>query len=444
MKEVLNHIERLKVVFDKLQPLSTEHQQRLDKKFRMEWNFNSNHIEGNTLTYGETELLLIFDQTKGNHELREYEEMKGHDVALKLIYDLANDNERQLSEKFIRELNEILLVRPFFKEAITPDGQQTRREIKIGAYKSFPNSVLLQNGEIFHYPSPAETPPLMNDLMTWYNEVVINKNLQAVEVAAELHYKFVCIHPFDDGNGRIARLLMNYHLLKNNYPPVIIKTADKKNYLFALREADTGNIEAFKNYIAEQLIWSYEISVKAGKGESIDEVGDWEKKINLLKRDLTIKPVADKAKNIHTTREILINSVNPLIEAILVNIDKFSELYQKTDTYFTYNEKSPIPNQTMEEVFGMIYAFEDDINKLEFSVELRNFKKNGVDIFNSFYRVIFYFSELTYSILLENDSTDSIKKLNSEYLSNEEINLFVNIITEKIYSQILKRTKNIQ
>jgi Fic family protein len=265
VKDLLKHIAELKKQFAPLQPLSIENQQRLNKKFRLEWNFNSNHIEGNTLTYGETELLLIFDQTKGNHELREYEEMKGHDIALKLIYDLAADNERQLTEKFIREINEILLVRPFYKEAITPDGQQTRRQIKIGEYKSFPNSVLLQNGEIFHYPSPAETPAMMDDLMKWYNEASLNKNLQPVEVAAELHYKFVYIHPFDDGNGRIARLLMNFHLLKNNYPPVIIKTADKKKYLFALREADTGNIEAFKNYIAEQLVWSYEISIKAAQ-----------------------------------------------------------------------------------------------------------------------------------------------------------------------------------
>ncbi len=121
----MEHINGLKKQLAQLQPLSIENKQRLDKKFRMEWNFNSNHIEGNTLTYGETELLLIFDLTKGNHELREYEEMKRHDVALKLIYDLANDKERQLTEKFIREINEILLVRPFYKEAITPDGQQT-------------------------------------------------------------------------------------------------------------------------------------------------------------------------------------------------------------------------------------------------------------------------------------------------------------------------------
>ena len=75
MKELLKHIESLQKTFAGLQPLSPENQQKLNKKFRLEWNYNSNHIEGNTLTYGETELLLIFGETKGNHEFREYEEM---------------------------------------------------------------------------------------------------------------------------------------------------------------------------------------------------------------------------------------------------------------------------------------------------------------------------------------------------------------------------------
>ncbi len=380
MKDILEHINGLKKQLAQLQPLSIENQQRLDKKFRMEWNFNSNHIEGNTLTYGETELLLIFDLTKGNHELREYEEMKGHDVALKLIYDLAEDKERQLTEKFIREINEILLVRPFYKEAITPDGQQTRREIKIGAYKSFPNSVLLQNGEIFHYPSPAETPAMMNDLMNWYNETSLNKKLQPVEVAAELHYKFVCIHPFDDGNGRIARLLMNYHLLKNDCPPVIIKTADKKNYLFALREADTGNIEAFKSYIAEQLIWSYEISVKAGKGENIDEAGDWEKKIELLKKETIRKPEATKEKGIETTRDIFTNSLKPLIQELLSKSDSLKDFYQKSDLSLNFNNQISSSDNIQDLLLSTLSILDKKINSIEFSQNFRNFKKNGTTL----------------------------------------------------------------
>ena len=250
MKRLLQQIAHLQNQLKKLQPLNKELQQKLDKKFRLECNFNSNHIEGNTLTYGETELLLIFDLTKGNHQLREYEEMKGHDIALRLVYDLAVDLERNLNENFIRQLNKLLLVRPYFKEAITSDGQATRREIEVGVYKSFSNSVRLQNGEIFNYPTPLETPLLMHDLMQWY----INNEEEAIIVAADLHYKFVCIHPFDVGNGRVARLLMNYHLLKNNLPPIVIPSIDKKKYLRASQEADAGYLDSFRTYIANLLL----------------------------------------------------------------------------------------------------------------------------------------------------------------------------------------------
>jgi Fic family protein len=161
--------EKLKVLRG-FEPLKPEDQQRLDKKFRLEFNYNSNHIEGNTLTYGETELLLIFDKTTGDHDKREYDEMEAHDVALKMVQSEAADPERPLTEQFIRSLNQCLLVKPFWKEAITEDGQSTRKKITPGQYKSSPNSVRLQNGEIFHYASPQETPAKMEELVAWYNK----------------------------------------------------------------------------------------------------------------------------------------------------------------------------------------------------------------------------------------------------------------------------------
>ena len=148
MATVLDIVDKLTDELKALQPLKGEYQEKLDKKFRLEFSYNSNHLEGNTLTYGETELLLIFDETKGNHPLREYEEMKAHDVAYKLIEEWAKETERPLTEQHIKNLNEVILVRPYWKEASTADGQNTRREIKVGDYKEHPNSVRLANGEI--------------------------------------------------------------------------------------------------------------------------------------------------------------------------------------------------------------------------------------------------------------------------------------------------------
>src|SRR4051812_41291704 len=115
----LDKIRDLQKHLKSLQPLTPENQNKLDKKFRLEFNYNTNHIEGNTITYSETELLLIFDDAKGNHSLRELEEMKGSDVAFQLIQELAAEKERPLSEQTIKYLNQVILVRPFWKDAIT-------------------------------------------------------------------------------------------------------------------------------------------------------------------------------------------------------------------------------------------------------------------------------------------------------------------------------------
>jgi len=248
-------IDALQAELHSYYPLPEEIQDKIDKKFRLEFNYNSNHIEGNTLTYGETALYLFFDEVgKNPHTGREYEEMRASDVALKLVAEQARNKEQELTETFIKRLNDIILVRAYWKDAITPDGQTTKREISIGEYKKYPNSVRLQNGEIFHYTSPLDTAPQMTDMVTWFREELEKKELHPVELAALLHYRFVRIHPFDDGNGRISRLLMNYVLLYNDFPPVIIKSSDKRNYLAALHDADVGELESFVNYVAEQLV----------------------------------------------------------------------------------------------------------------------------------------------------------------------------------------------
>ncbi|MCD4746370.1 MAG: Fic family protein [Bacteroidales bacterium] len=253
----IKKIEILKKQVVALLPLKSEDEKRLKKKYRLEFNYNSNHLEGNTLTYGQTQLLLFYDKSSGDVPVSDIEEMKAHDVALSQIEEMSIDKERFLTEQFIKELNKIILVKPYWKDAITYDGTPTRKKIEIGTYKTTPNSVQLRNGEIHEYASPSETPAKMNDLMAWYNENV-NK-IHPVQLAAEFHYRFVCIHPFDDGNGRVARLLMSYILLRNGYPPVIVKSEDKENYLTALQKADSGDLITLIEYIEKQLIWSLEL-----------------------------------------------------------------------------------------------------------------------------------------------------------------------------------------
>ncbi|MCL2098372.1 MAG: Fic family protein [Bacteroidales bacterium] len=207
----------------------------------IDFNYNSNHLEGNTLTYGQTKLLLLFGDTIGNASIQDYEEMKAHNVGLELMKVEAKDKNRKLSEHFIRELNQTILVRDFYKTSRAGD---FRYKINVGVYKTRPNSVITPTGEIFDYASPEETPALMSDLIDWYRDEEERERLKIEELAALFHYRYIRIHPFEDGNGRIARLLVNYILLRHNYPMLVIRTDDRNNYLKILHQCDqlTGKV----------------------------------------------------------------------------------------------------------------------------------------------------------------------------------------------------------
>ena len=332
--DIFDYIDQLSATYHSLLPMSPENQRRWDKKVRLEFNYNSNHIEGNTLTYGETELLLLFDETHGSRPMRDYEEMKAHDVAFQKIKEWATDTETPLTEQDIKNLNQIILVQPFWKNAITPDGQPTRRQITVGNYKTQPNSVRLPNGELFEYTAPQEVPIKMQELMEWYRDE--QTTLHPVTLAAMFHYKFVCIHPFDDGNGRVSRLLMNYVLLAHKLPPVVIKSSDKQNYLHALHLADTGQYEAFIRYIAEQVVHSLEMAIKAAKGESIEEPDDLDKEIALVARQLqhqeTYKTPQQVLNVFHWAQQKLLAPC----EAVL---QKFDKLFQEKKRVRKVNHK---------------------------------------------------------------------------------------------------------
>ena len=147
----MENIEELYKEWLSLQPVKQELKRQMDQQFMIDFNYNSNHLEGNTLTYGQTKLLLIFGDTIGNANMQDYEEMKAHNVGLELMKVAAMDKERMLSETFIRELNQTILVRDFWKMS---RGGDFRYQIKVGVYKTRPNSVITPTGEVFDYASP--------------------------------------------------------------------------------------------------------------------------------------------------------------------------------------------------------------------------------------------------------------------------------------------------
>ncbi len=445
---MIRQLESLITEYKKLQPLSEETQKKLDQKFRLEFNFNSNHLEGNTLTYGETKLLLIFDQVKSNHEMRELEEMKAHDVALAMIKHEASEKDKPLTERFIRELNQTILVQDFWKDAITADGQNTRRKIKVGQYKEYPNSVIQSNGEIFEYASPQETPIFMGELVDWYNSEVEKGELTAIQLAALLHYRYIRIHPFDDGNGRVARLLVNYVLFRYDLPPIIIKSEDKKEYLRALQQADSGDLEAFVNYMINQLAWSVDISIKAAKGESIEEQNDWEKQLSLLKNGIGYEEnkVIKESKN--SIENILNTIIEPFIKIYEQKLSQFDSLFIEHDFGAYWNDikfKNDDFPQFLIDLHDASKKQEDNNKKLtkaqNFSVYYRfvNLQSPRIKKILHSNTISFRFEKNTYTIKF---GETTISKLYNDLLTEDEMNEIISIIAKDLLEQIKKITEN--
>lgn len=221
-----------------LQPLTEDEQIRLSRKFTVEFNYNSNHIEGNTLTYGQTEILLLFGKVIAEAEMRDLEEMKASNVGLKMMQSEAKDFRKPLTEIFIRTLHQTLIREDYTVHRTLPGGVQTSYTIHAGCYKTRPNSVVTRYGDKFEYASPEETPALMHDLVAWYNEAEQSGQYTPMQLAILFHYRYIRIHPFEDGNGRIARLMVNFILARHGLPMMVVRSSMKQQYLESLHKAD--------------------------------------------------------------------------------------------------------------------------------------------------------------------------------------------------------------
>ena len=221
-----------------LQPLSERDRELLSRRFTIDFNYNSNHIEGNTLTYGQTEILLLFGKIVGEAEVKDVQEMTASNVGLKMMLEEAQLNDVPLTQNFIRTLHKTLLREDYTVFHNLPGGQTTSYTIHAGIYKTRPNSVITRYGDRFEYASPEETPALMTDLIDWYNEAEHSGKFTPIELAAIFHYRYIRIHPFEDGNGRIARLMVNYILSRHGYPMIVVRSRKINEYLEALHKTD--------------------------------------------------------------------------------------------------------------------------------------------------------------------------------------------------------------
>ena len=228
---LIDSVEQKKAQLDRARPLSVAALAQLQKHYDIELTYTSNAIEGNTLTLRETAEVIEHGITVGGKSLRDHLEAVDHYEAVQWMRELAARTE-PIGESTVSELHRRIVARS--QPAIA------------GIYSQLPRRIA---GSPVVFPNPAKIPALMEEFGAWLNAAPPDP-----ATVFEAHFRLTEIHPFGDGNGRTARLLMNLLLVRGGYPPVAVRPQDRKTYLDALERGSlAGDLRPFQNFMHEQL-----------------------------------------------------------------------------------------------------------------------------------------------------------------------------------------------
>src|SRR5579863_8655693 len=218
---------------DRLRPLPAEALSKLEHYYDLEITYTSNAIEGNSLSPVETTLVIEQGVTISGKPLKDHLEAIDHYDAIRYVRELAREN-TPLTESDVRNLHRLVV-------------QRSRPDIA-GRYADLARFVRTETGR-YDFPSPAEIPALMGDFAKWLGAAP-----ETPEAAFTAHRRLVDIHPFNDGNGRTARLLMNLVLIRGGYPPLAVRPEDRPAYIRSLQQAQAGQgAESFNSLLYRRL-----------------------------------------------------------------------------------------------------------------------------------------------------------------------------------------------
>lgn len=244
MKSISHQLDEKKRRLDQYRPFPRELVQNLDEWFKVELTYTSNAIEGNTLSRQETALVVEKGMTVEGKTVTEHLEALSHARALERIKPWGQKTRKEITERMILEIHETLLQPIDFQNA--------------GHYR---NVAVRIAGSTVVLPNPAKVPDLMKEFVVWLHSDRLD---HTAKIAADAHLKLVTIHPFTDGNGRTARLLMNLLLRQAGYPPALIRKEDRKRYLISLEQAQRHyQYDSYYQVIYEAVERSLDIYLEA-------------------------------------------------------------------------------------------------------------------------------------------------------------------------------------
>lgn len=323
---IYGRLTEKKQILDGYRPLPLALVKNLEDWFRVELTYTSNAIEGNTLTRRETAVVIEKGLTVGGKSLREHLEATNHARAIDFIQTLIAKKPTQFNAHDVLDIHSLIL--------------KSIDDENAGHYRRVPVRI---SGSAVVLPNPQKVPDLMDEFQSW---LAGKHDLHPVAFAGEAHYRLVTIHPFVDGNGRTARLLMNLLLMMYGYPPGIIRKRDRLAYIGALEKAQLGGSKQdYDALIAKAVDRSLDIYLNAAQGEGA--LGDIDKN-DLIKIGELAKAVGETVPTIrYWTKEDLLD----VAEITAAGYHLYaSDMIERCARIKTYKEQ----RHTLEEIRMML------------------------------------------------------------------------------------------
>ncbi|MDO8621029.1 MAG: Fic family protein [Candidatus Levybacteria bacterium] len=248
--DLLKRLTEKKKKLDGFRPLSSALAINLGEWFKVELTYTSNAIEGNTLTRKETALVVEEGITVRGKTLKEHLEAINHAEALDFIKELVSKKRKDLTRREVLDIHALIL------KKIDDDNAGRYRSIEVRISGS--NIIL---------PDPIKVPELMEGFFKWLH----SKNIDhPAKIAADAHFKLVSVHPFSDGNGRTARLLLNLLLMQKGYPPALVRKEDRDLYINSIEKAQlSGDFDDYYIVIYRAIDRSFDIYLEAVKRKTL-------------------------------------------------------------------------------------------------------------------------------------------------------------------------------
>jgi len=446
----LHRIDTLQANILERGPIPTELLNRINYKLRLEWNYTSNSMEGNSLTKRETRTVMVGVIDVNDKPIKDVIEIRNHDKVISTIMKIGK-GELNISEGRIKEIHKGIMYE-----------EDPEKQKHIGQWKNTDNYMINFQGERYDFVPHSEVKERMHDLINWTNtekeKIQRSKKdaIHPVSLALKFHLDYLAIHPFYDGNGRTARILTNLILISYGYPPLYINENEKHNYHRYLTDIQSygGEPDLFYDFMAGLLLRSMQLIADTLESKEIEEDDDIDKEITLFKRSLDKGLERKEIKSWGNISKIIKGSAIPLFQKFIGKLSQFDELFQNHEHRIIFNtdesKQYDLATRSGGYMLSTIKFPEALLNWLAGPKEINGditsfgieFSFKGYKFSKPFNLPIFInltFEEYMYTVSFMINSRQehySVEKNYDQLTADDEINDIVNEVTKRILALI--------